>query len=126
MNLKKKLLPSLFKEDPEDSLVEEKAKKSSKSQKRRKKRKNLPNVNPEALLDSKPQNATKSENNSKKRKRNKNSNKTPQNGPNGAKRTKIDINAELSISDARLENYGLNPRQFKRKMRGEKFKKSKN
>ena len=43
----------------------------------------------------------------------------------GSKKAKIDINAELAISDSRLENYGLNPRQFKQKIRGQKFKTNK-
>ena len=35
---------------------------------------------------------------------------------------KININQELSISDKRLEHYGLKPNQFKRKVRKQKYK----
>ena len=150
VGLKKKILPSLFKEDTEEVLQEEKDKKASKSKKRRnrkkanqnsentgsvnqpnsnqkKKKASRPDVNPNALLGI-SNNKPNSENASKKRKRKKNgpSGQNNQQGQNGPKRAKIDINAELSISDARLEHYGLNPRQFKRKMRGQKFKKPKN
>ena len=37
-------------------------------------------------------------------------------------RKKININQELSISDKRLEHYGLKPNQFKRKVRKQKYK----
>ena len=150
VGLKKKILPSLFKEDAEEVLQEEKDKKASKSKRRRnrkkanqnpenkgivnqpnsnqkKKKGNRPDVNPDALLG-KSNYKSNSDNASIKRKRKKNgqAGQNNQQGQNGAKKAKIDINAELSISDARLEHYGLNPRQFKKKMRGQKFKKTKN
>ena len=130
VSLKKKILPSLFKEDPEEDLAAEKAKKASKSRKRRKKKSSLPNVNLEAFnatpdikIHTEQSTDAKTEGNAKRQRRKRKKNEGNPGGAN--KKAKIDINAELAISDSRLEHYGLNPRQFKQKMRGQKFKANK-
>ena len=131
LSLKKKVLPSLFNEDPEENLAAEKVNKSNKNRKRRsRKQSSRPNINLDAFNEtSKPKIHTeKSENEAKKskRKRKKNEgNANPNAGGTSTKKAKIDINAELAISDSRLEHYGLNPRQFKQKIRGQKFKTNK-
>lgn len=55
-----------------------------------------------------------------KKKRLKRKNDKNKNHKNNKK--KININQELSISDKRLEHYGLKPNQFKRKVRKQKYK----
>lgn len=71
------------------------------------------------------QKKTENEAKKSKRKRKKNDLNAPNAGGASTKKAKIDINAELAISDSRLEHYGLNPRQFKQKIRGQKFKTNK-
>ena len=51
LNLKKKIIPSLYKEDPEEELQAEKDKKSSRGKKRRRKKAKISDVNIEALND---------------------------------------------------------------------------
>jgi len=58
-----------------------------------------------------------------KKKRNKN-NKNKNNGPQ--QKQKLDVNKELAMSDVRLEHYGLNAKQFKRKVRKQIYHKKQN
>ena len=134
LSLKKKVLPSLFNEDPEENLAAEKTNKANKNRKRRSRKKaSVPNINLDAFNETpkmkihteKTQNVGENENKKSKRKRKKNEGHNANAGGIGGKKAKIDINAELAISDSRLENYGLNPRQFKQKIRGQKFKSNK-
>ena len=57
-----------------------------------------------------------------KRKANQSSNQNQNNANQKFNKKKININQELSISDKRLETYGLKPNQYKRKVRKQKFK----
>ena len=134
LSLKKKVLPSLFNEDPEENLAAEKTNKANKNRKRRSRKKaSVPNINLDAFNEApkmkihteKTQHVGENENKKSKRKRKKNEGNNANAGGVGSKKAKIDINAELAISDSRLENYGLNPRQFKQKIRGQKFKTNK-
>jgi protein KRI1 len=178
IQMKKKILPSLFKEDPEEELQAEKDTKASKGKRRRQRKGNniseessviAPISSPDAKkakidskpqktkakIDSKPEKNDAVEESKSKKKRNKrkakavvnnvlnsdvlkNLGKTTTNSTTTGKRPpfkhhakrpqqqannqKNNINAELAISDTRLEHYGLNPSQFKRKVRKAKYK----
>ena len=85
--------------------------KMSKSKKKRLKRKaNNANNRGGAMQKQNNKSPNSSTSNNDKNKNHKNNKK------------KININQELSISDKRLEHYGLKPNQFKRKVRKQKYK----
>ena len=86
--------------------------KMSKSKKKRLKRKaNNANNRGGSMQKQNNKSPNSSTSNNDKNKNHKNNNKK-----------KININQELSISDKRLEHYGLKPNQFKRKVRKQKYK----
>ncbi|CAB4067381.1 KRI1 [Lepeophtheirus salmonis] len=147
IQLKEKILPSLFVSNSEENLEAERMKKSQKSKRNRKnlsKEKNQVDMekkttdsqeesntdvkqnkstviqnNSIATTSSKAQGLnTETSKNNRKRKRNKNFTKQ---ATSGAKN--ININAEIQMSDQRLEAYGLAPGKFKRKIRQKKFNK---
>ena len=130
VNLKKKVLPSLFAEDTEVNLEAEQEKKAGKSKKRRRKRKGQDKSSAVLNLDV-LKNVTENSGKRKaestdaepkaKRTRNKNKNKMHP-GDKANKSKKVDVNKELAISDNRLQHYGLNPNQFKRKVRKQIYK----
>ena len=106
--LKKKVLPSLFAQDPEDELEAEKAKKREKSRKRKKKMGDLEDVEEEEEENPQPSTSKR-----KRKKKNKNDEQ---------KKKSHDLNAGLKMGDDRLEAYAIKPNQLKRKVRKEKFK----
>ena len=57
-----------------------------------------------------------------KKKANQSSNHNQNSANQKFNKKKININQELSISDKRLETYGLKPNQYKRKVRKQKYK----
>jgi len=177
INLKKKLLPSIFKQDPEEDLQAEQDKKSSKGKKRRRRKganisdttnainmsvlqgipssssaakkqkleskitlesnttitnttENKANDNDDKMSKSKKKRLKRKANLGSMQKQNsKSSPSTSNNNDNKnihKKKKKININEELSISDKRLEHYGLKPNQYKRKVRKQKYKEKSN
>jgi len=162
IQLKRKILPSIFSEDgPENALVAEKEKRAEKSKTRRRQKKkqgvlelaheNETEPEPKRLKETPVSNVPKrieninSENISKSKRRrmkkkNKNMNNDDQNkpilnekGPNSgnkfnksaAKPTfpkKNEINAEMRMSDKRMEAYGISSNTFKRKKMKERYR----
>ncbi len=125
VGLKKKLMPSLFASNPEEELQKELDRKSKKARKRKFKDDEAPPLMEEASEDlTEP---TKKKKKNKKRKNAGGKEGTSASSQNAsqsgqAKKKKIDVNADIRMSDNRLQAYGLNPSQFKRKLKKQKFK----
>ena len=161
VELKKKMLPSLYCDDgPEDALEAEKEKKASKSKTRRKQKRKSEHtamqhdthdedrvVSQQNIKRLKPAEETtnilQSDKKSKRRKKKStlsddrsslvknvyggsfNSSITKGNRPIMPKKStdrKLEVNAEMKMSDKRLEAYGIAPNTFKRKKIKEKFR----
>lgn len=142
--LKKKVLPSLFKDDPEDALQEEKEKKVSKNKKRKRKATPEENGGSEAAASNREEEETAEEvsESPKKKKRKAKTEDADDSGSKKKKKQQKDVgknkgkksnkastsaglNAEIKMGDAALEAYQVKPNQVKRKAKKQKYIKPK-
>jgi len=128
VELKKKILPSLFASNPEENLVAEQKTKAGKSKnaRRRRKRNQLKEAEdkPENVQNNPAQKrkieqvstadstATTEEPKPKKKRNKKKKKNNEQQQQQNSK--KLDVNKELAMSDVRLEHYGLNKRKVRK------------
>lgn len=119
VQLKAKILPSLFSQDPEENLKAEQEKKASKGKRRRRKKATTKTANDINFDAIKEQDSSATPQN-RKRKRHQHEKKKA----TIVKKAKIDVNKEFLMSDVRLQTYGLNPKQLKRKVRKQKYNKN--
>ena len=90
---------------------------------------NVNNANDDKMSKSKKKRLKRKANLGSMQKQNSKSSPSTSNNDNKnihKKKKKININEELSISDKRLEHYGLKPNQYKRKVRKQKYKEKSN
>jgi len=142
VGLKKKVLPSLFAQDPEENLEAEREKKAGKSKnaRRRRKRNQLKEAgdkqenvqNPaqkrkieEVTSGSVEEPKAKKKRNKKKKNKNNDQQQNQQQESHKQKQNpskkefeskKVDVNKELAMSDVRLEHYGLNKRKVRKQI----------
>ncbi len=138
MGLKRKYLPSLFSENPEDELQAEKDRKASKSKKRKavleeeveeeeeapqpqsKKRKKKKKKKKPCAGETKVEQVPSS---SQAQKASPTKRKNKGGGKDGSTQGKKEAaNAEVRMSDARMEAFLQKPNQIKRKVKKQKFK----
>ncbi len=123
-SLKKKLLPSLFAEDPESELKAEKVKKAAKS-KKRKRTEEEDQDETEEIKDEESE-AKKAKKKKKKKKKKTSSvaaasSSTPRSSQSKSKKGDA-VHSELKQSDARMEAYLQKPNQLRRKASKQKYK----
>ena len=123
VNLKKKVLPSLFIEEnmQEENLQAEKEKKSDKGKKKRRKKKKATNIEAQVTTQIDDQRSGQ-----KRKQPAAASNISSSKAKKRRKSKAFNANEELAMSDVRLQHYGLNPNQFKRKVRKQKFNEKRN
>eukprot|EP00095_Tigriopus_kingsejongensis_P002226 snap_masked-scaffold133_size323035-processed-gene-0.0 protein:Tk02226 transcript:snap_masked-scaffold133_size323035-processed-gene-0.0-mRNA-1 annotation:"protein kri1 homolog" len=149
--LKRKCLPSLYEMDPEEALEQDRAKKSEKLKKRKRNKKganptqeDIPQEpspakkRPQEFPEVQDEEEEEDEGTKKKKKKRKRKNeakdeeveeeegtkkkkKRKRKHEEPTKGKKVDVNAEIRMSDDRLKAYGLKPNQFKRKARKKKY-----
>lgn len=150
VTLKKKVLPSLFTENPEEELQAEKDKKSAKGKKKKKQdeeeddEEKVPPPEPSepAKLSKSAKKRLKKKERDAKRKSTGSNAEDIEEAPPASKKVKLDcpgstskknkhnkkhdkkneINADIKMSDDRLKAYGLAPNRFKREKRKKKFR----
>lgn len=149
--LKRKFLPSLFEGNPDEALELEKKKKSEKIKRRKRNRRGIGSEDEQEPVEVKqkaPKEESKSgpkptkrvkleeevmkvdhseasgEAKKKKKKRKRGSASAlsgKEIASTASKKKKVDVNAEIRMSDDRLKAYGLKPNQFKRKVKKQKY-----
>jgi hypothetical protein len=149
VHLKKKLLPSLFVDNTEDQLEDEQRRKSKKSKKRKRREKANMGESSEVAVEHEEAQGEAEPAAKKARKKNRRKKKSDSGEHEATKpatssgtsatvtakpygsskqrtlpstKKKDAVNADVKMSDNRLEAYGINPNKFKRKARKDQFK----